>query len=335
MNKPDIEKFKANRKKIITILIIIILLITAWYLFGQGLFNSGKITATGTIEANTVKITASIPGELGDIFYNEGDKVIKNDVIGKIKRDDLVAIKNQNDAAVEKAKIGYSQVSSVGNLATLNSAQSSANSALDNLNKAEADFNRIKALYNQGAVSLSDLEKYETLYKVSAENYDSALGNLNSLKSSGGVKAQIGSASSDIDKAQAALAAAVAQLDQLTLKAPIDGIVILKNYEKGEYIGTGMSIATVADLENLWIKVYVTTEELPTIKMGQQVKFTVSGYNKEFIGKITFISDKGEYTPKTILTVNERANVVFAVKISTDSQGGVLKPGMPADAIFN
>lgn len=335
MKKPDIAKLKANRKKIMPILIIIILLITAWYLFGQGLFSSGKITATGTIEAITVKITASIAGELGDIFYNEGDKVKKDDVIGKIKRDDLVAVKDQNDAAVEKAKIGYVQVSSVGNLATLNSAQSSANAALDNLNKAESDFNRIKALYNQGAVSLSDLEKYETSYKVSLENYDSALGNLNSLKSSGGVKAQIGSASSDIDKAEATLAAANAQIDQLTLKSPIDGIVILKNYEKGEYIGTGMSIGTVADLEKLWIKVYVTTEELPNIKMGQEVKFTVSGYNKEFVGKITFISDKGEYTPKTILTVNERANVVFAVKISTDSQGGVLKPGMPADVIFN
>jgi HlyD family secretion protein len=334
MKKPDMEKFKANRKKIIPILIVIILLLTAWYLFGQGLFNSGKITATGTIEANTVKITAIIPGELEDVFYNEGDKVKKDDVIGRIKRDDLVAVKDQNDAAVEKAKIGYSQVSSVGNLATLNAAQSSANAALDNLNKAESDYNRIKALYNQGAVSLSDLERYETTYKVSLENYDSALGNLNSLKSSGGVKAQIGAASSDIDKAEATLAAANAQIDQLTLKSPIDGIVILKNYEKGEYIGTGMSLGTVADLENLWIKVYVTTEELPNIKMGQEVKFSVSGYNKEFIGKITFISDKGEYTPKTILTVNERANVVFGVKISTDSQGGVLKPGMPADVVF-
>jgi HlyD family secretion protein len=334
MKKPDMEKFKANRKKIIPILIVIILLLTAWYLFGQDLFNSGKITATGTIEANTVKITAIIPGELEDVFYNEGDKVKKDDVIGRIKRDDLVAVKDQNDAAVEKAKIGYSQVSSVGNLATLNAAQSSANAALDNLNKAESDYNRIKALYNQGAVSLSDLERYETTYKVSLENYDSALGNLNSLKSSGGVKAQIGAASSDIDKAEATLAAANAQIDQLTLKSPIDGIVILKNYEKGEYIGTGMSLGTVADLENLWIKVYVTTEELPNIKMGQEVKFSVSGYNKEFIGKITFISDKGEYTPKTILTVNERANVVFGVKISTDSQGGVLKPGMPADVVF-
>jgi HlyD family secretion protein len=178
------------------------------------------------------------------------------------------------------------------------------------------------------------LERYETTYKVSLENYDSALGNLNSLKSSGGVKAQISSASSDIDKAEAALDAANAQIEQLTLKSPIDGIVILKNYEKGEYIGTGMSLGTVADIENLWIKVYVTTEELPNIKMGQEVKFTVSGYDKQFVGKITFISDKGEYTPKTILTVNERANVVFGVKISTDSQGGVLKPGMPADVVF-
>ncbi|MEI8215739.1 MAG: efflux RND transporter periplasmic adaptor subunit [Eubacteriales bacterium] len=335
MKKPDIEKIKANRKKIIPIVVILVLLIIGWYAFGNVLFQSGKITATGTIEAKTVKITASIPGEIADIFYNEGDKVKINDVISNIKRDDLVAARDQNAAALSKARLGYSQVSSAGNLATLNAAQASANAAQETFKKAEADYNRIKSLYNQGASSLSELERYETAYKVSSENYNSALGNLNNLRSSGGVKAQIGLASTDIDRAVAALMGSNSQLEQLVLKSPIDGIVILKNYEKGEYVGTGMSVATIADLENLWIKVYVTTEELPKIKLGQEVKFTVSGYNEEFTGKISFISDKGEYTPKTILTVNERANVVFGVKIATTSQGGVLKPGMPADVVFN
>ena len=335
MKKPDVEKIKAHRTKIIPIVLLAIILIAlAWYYLANGLFASSKVTATGTIESKVVKITAGIPGEIQDIYYNEGDKVKKNDVISKIRREDLVAIKNQNEAALAKAKLGFSQASSTGNLAQLNSAQSVANAAKDTLDKAESDFNRIKSLYNQGATSLSELERFETAFKVSSENYNSALGNLNSLKSAGGVSAQIGAASSDIDKAEAVLQGAKAQLEQLTLKSPIDGIVIAKNYEKGEYIGAGMSVATIADLDNLWIKVYITIEELPKVKLGQEVKFTVSGYNQEFTGKVSFISDKGEYTPKTVLTVNERANVVFGVKISTDSQGGVLKPGMPADVII-
>jgi HlyD family secretion protein len=68
--------------------------------------------------------------------------------------------------------------------------------------------------------------------------------------------------------------------------------------------------------------------------LGQTVRFTVSGYKDTFEGKVAFISDKGEYTPRTVLTVNERANIVFAVKIETSSNNGVLKPGMPADVVF-
>jgi len=334
MKKPDIEKIKANRKKIIPIVVILILMLIGWYVFGNMFFQSGKITATGTIEATTVKVTARVPGTIESIEFKEGDKVMAKDVVAKINRADIVAQVAMNEAAFTKAKYGLAQVSSSTQLSQLESAGALASAMNATYKKAEADYNRIKALYNQGASSLSEMERYQTAYQVSRDNYLSAQGQLNALKSSGGVSAQVGSAQADVDKAQAALDSALFQLNDLTLASPIDGILTSRNYEPGEYVGAGLALATISDLENLWIKVYVTTTELPGIKLGQTVRFTVSGYKDTFEGKVAFISDKGEYTPRTVLTVNERANIVFAVKIETSSNNGVLKPGMPADVVF-
>jgi len=97
---------------------------------------------------------------------------------------------------------------------------------------------------------------------------------------------------------------------------------------------TGAAVLTVADLKNLWIKVYIPTDDLPAIKLNQRVRFTVSGESRTFKGTVIEIASKGEFTPKSIQTKKERTNVVFGVKIRVDDRSGVLKPGMPADAVF-
>ncbi len=334
MHKPNFSKVKANRKKLGGLVFVLAITAVLWFAFGQNLFPSSKITATGTIEGTTVKVTASLPGILETINYNEGDKINKTDVIAEIKREDISALLIMNEAALAKAKYGFAQVSSSTKLQQMESAGAMAGAANETFKKAESDYNRMKALFNQGAASLSELERYQTAYKVSQDNLLSAQAQLNTLKSSGGVSAQVGSAQADVDKAQASLDSAKSQVRDLTLTAAIDGVLTTKNFEPGEFVGQGLAVATITDLENLWIKVYVTTTELPKIKLGQTVQFTVSGYQEQFEGRISYISDKGEYTPKTVLTVNERANVVFAVKIETGSNGGVLKPGMPADVVF-
>ena len=97
----------------------------------------------------------------------------------------------------------------------------------------------------------------------------------------------------------------------------------------------GSSLGTIADLSHMWIKVYIPTDDLPGIKLGQKVHFTVSGDNHRYSGIVSHIASKGEFTPKTIQTPKERANVVFAVKISFTNKNGALKIGMPADVVFD
>jgi HlyD family secretion protein len=334
MHKPNFKEIKGTKIKFGILLFLILALLTLWYIISSGLFASSKITATGTIEATTVKVSSGAPGFIDKIFFAEGDKVQKGDVIATVIREDLRALLAQSEAALAKAKLGYEQVSSSTKLQQINGAEASADSAYQSMQKAEADYNRFKALYNQGASSLSELERYETAFNVSKDSYKTAQSQVNNLKSSGGVSAQVAIAQTEIDRANAVVDGVNAQIKDLTLTAPIDGVVTSKNYEEGEFLSSGMAVTTLADLEKLWIRVYVTTEELPLIKLNQKVTFTVSGYSDKFEGTIMAISDKGEFTPKTVQTVHERANVVFGIKIATTSYEGILKPGMPADVEF-
>jgi len=84
-------------------------------------------------------------------------------------------------------------------------------------------------------------------------------------------------------------------------------------------------------LTDLWIKIFISTDDLPKIRLGQEVSYSVSGLPETFTGTIVEIASQGQFTPKTIQTRQERTNIVYAVKVKIDSMDGILKPGMPAD----
>lgn len=101
-------------------------------------------------------------------------------------------------------------------------------------------------------------------------------------------------------------------------------------------MNAGASIATVADLSDCWVKVYVSPEELGRLRLGQCADVSIDGApNQVRPGRIKEIKDSAEYTPRQSITRNERANLVFAVKVAVSNEDGIMKPGMPADVIFH
>jgi Multidrug resistance efflux pump len=133
---------------------------------------------------------------------------------------------------------------------------------------------------------------------------------------------------------QAVVKATEAQLADLQIKSPIDGTIQAKDYEIGEYVTAGSTLATVVNLDQVWINVYIPTDDLPFIELGREANFTISGLDRVFTGTIAEIASQGEFTPKTIQTKRERANIVYKVKIAVDNPEGLLKPGMPADVMI-
>ena len=133
------------------------------------------------------------------------------------------------------------------------------------------------------------------------------------------------------------------QIDQLKDKEqragivnPINGTVLTKYAMEGEITSAGKALYKAADLSSLILRAYISGTQLPEIKLGQSVKVFIDAGEKkykEYVGTITMISDKAEFTPKTIQTKDERANLVWATKITVKNDG-FLKIGMYADIKF-
>jgi HlyD family secretion protein len=133
----------------------------------------------------------------------------------------------------------------------------------------------------------------------------------------------------------------IAQLDDQLAKSriinPMDGVVLVKYAEPGEITSFGKPLYKVADMTTLTLRAYVAGDQLPNIKLGQEVKVLIDvsdGKQQEYSGKIRWISSRAEFTPKVIQTKEERVNLVYAVKISVLNETGVLKIGMPAEVKF-
>ncbi|HQP48170.1 MAG TPA: efflux RND transporter periplasmic adaptor subunit [Spirochaetota bacterium] len=174
-------------------------------------------------------------------------------------------------------------------------------SARANLVNAIRNYKRIRNLYSSGSISKRDLDNAETAYDVARANLDQV----------------------------------AATIDNAVIYSPVDGTVLARNLEVGEMAFPGSSVLTVADLTKTWIYIYVSEKRLGHVKLGQKAEVMVDSFpGTRFAGSVIAISNKAEFTPKTIQTKDERVKLMFAVKIAVSNPDMKLKPGMPADAVI-
>ena len=120
------------------------------------------------------------------------------------------------------------------------------------------------------------------------------------------------------------------------IRAPIDGVVLLRAAEPGEITSAGGSLLVVANLDKMTLTVYVPEDQYGKIYLGQEYPITVDSFpNRVFMGKVTHISDEAEFTPRNVRTVQGRKNTVYAVRLTIPNPNHALKPGMPADVTLN
>jgi len=325
-------------KSIRPIVIVLVLLLAGgggWWVYRTNYAGrSQAILATGTIEGTSVELCAKTPGTISKLTVKEGDRVTQGQVVAEITRNDLVAQREQNAVALLKAEAQLRDLTSGARDQELEQARANVNIAQASYGQSAADLATRETLYQQGAVSKDVLDQYQLATELDQNKLDAAKAAL-SLLEDGSRPEVITAAREEVARNRAVLQASDAMLDDLKISSPISGIVDTKNYEQGEFAPQGAAVVTVVDLSDLWIKVYIPTDELPAVKLGQTAHFTVSGTDQVFTGTVSEIASKGEFTPKEIQTKEERANVVFGVKIRIDNQGGLLKQGMPADVTFD
>ena len=299
--------------------------------------------ATGTFEATEVTVSAKSTGELQRFEVTEGQEIDQNVVVGTIDAYQLKLQRQQLENTKEQLKANKKQ---------LNATRGATNSKQLDLEKqvasirqqianAQRERQRYNELVNDGAVPRKQLDdinyQIKVLEKQLAATQEQIRSNNASLKEqSQGITAQM----EGIDAQQLTVESQKAQLDDQIansdIKAPITGSVLEKYVERGEYVTIGKPLFKMADTQNMFIRAYVTSAQLKDIKVGQQVKVFAdygNGQKKSYDGTVTWISSRSEFTPKTILTDDERADLVYAVKIAFKNDGYV-KIGMYGEVKF-
>lgn len=338
MNKEKIARFwkeGPGRKKILAPIVLALALLSMagywlWHTYGGA---TTAIQATGTIEATTVELNAKVAGTIKTFQVKAGDRIKLGQVVAELTRNDLVAQGERDRLSVLKAESTLNDLKSGARSQERNEAVANVNIARENYVRANDDYIRYESLLKAGAISQVDFEKARTAMEIARNQLQAVEARL-SLIEEGSRPEIIRSAEAEVERSKAILKATEALLEDLQVISPLDGEVITKNYQEGEYVQMGASLATAVKSNDLWIKVYIPTDDLPHIRVGQRASFSVSGLSRTFEGIVEEIAAKGEFTPKTIQTKKERTNVVFGVKIRVSSEDGVLKPGMPADVTF-
>lgn len=326
------NKAKA-RIRIAAIIIVVAMAIgmAGYKLYGR---TETGITATGTIEVTKTDITPKVGGYLGELNIREGDTVRVGQIIAKIDRPDLKAQLLRDEAALAKSKAQLRDLEQGARIQELQEAAANLAAAKSQAEKASADYSRYSRLFRDGAISTQQLDNSRSAHEVAGNSLLAAQSRY-SLLQAGTRPETIEAQRLEVERSKAVLESSVTQLSDTTVSSPLSGRVLSKNYEKGEYVNAGAAIATVGDMRDCWVKIYVATEQLGRIRLGQAVKVKIDAYpDKVFRGEIKEISQNAEYTPRQSITQRERANMVFAVKVRIDNAEESMKPGLPADVVI-
>jgi len=169
-------------------------------------------------------------------------------------------------------------------------------------------------------------------YDLSQAQVATTQARLNELEA-GPTDEEVAVAQATVHQAQASVQLVDVEIAQLTLTAPIDGVVTNRNTHQGETVAAGYPLLTIANLEEVRLVIYVPEDQVGRIRIGQEVEVRVDSFpDRAFEGQVLSIGGKAEFTPRNVQTQEERVNLVFAVKMSIPNLDSALKPGMPADA---
>lgn len=298
-------------------------------LFSSCKDHKNNYDASGTFEATETIIPAEANGIIEALNVHEGQTLDSGMVIGYIDTTQLYLKKKQLEAQVKA--MGYKLPDIAAQTAQFNQQAAVTQSDLDYLlnekkrteNLVKADAATPKQLDDINAKIATAKEQIKAIYKQGAAQ-ESAL------------NTQRAGISADVQPLYFQIGQLNDQLEKSKIINPVNGTILTKFAQENEMATIGKPLYSIADLSTIILRAYITGNQFSAIKLRQKVKVIVddtSGKTKNYEGTIEWISDKAEFTPKTIQTKDERANLVYAVKIRVKNDG-YLKIGMYGEVEF-
>jgi HlyD family secretion protein len=291
--------------------------------------HGSDFDATGTFEANETIVSSEMPGKLIAFNVDEGMQLAKDSVIGMVDATNINLQQEQVEASINALNQKTADVSP--QIRLLQDQLAVQQSQLNNLLH---EHSRIENLVKADAATGKQLDDINAQIDVARKNMSVTEQQINVQKNN--IATQNRSILSEAEPLRKRVAQLKDQAGRANIVNPVSGTVITKYAETGEITSAGKALYKIADLTSLNLRAYVTGIQLPKIKLGQQVKVMIDDGKKkykEYNGTIIWISDKAEFTPKTIQTKEERANLVYAIKVKVVNDG-YLKIGMYGEVKF-
>jgi HlyD family secretion protein len=294
--------------------------------------KNSKITASGTIEAKEVRVSSKASGEIIELPVEEGELVKQGETLASIDHTLIDLQLGQAKAGVDLAEAQLQLLVKGARTEDIIQAQEQLNQASENLKRAEEDYKRIKELYQSGSAAQKQYEDADTRYALAKAQHNMAGQTLAKLKNFARPE-EIKAAVARLDQAKYGVKILEKLIADCTIVSPVSGVITEKLAEKGELAGQNTTLFIISDLSTVYLTIYVPEPDLGRIKIDDSASISVDTYpGKSFKGKIVYISQTAEFTPKNIQTKDERVKLVYGIKIEIDNADGVFKPGMPADA---
>ena len=266
-----------------------------------------KLWGSGVLEAEQVLVSSTMGGRLLLRTVEEGDLVEEGALIALVDTIALVEVRNL-------ATVGL-----LGIAVERRQADNILETAMERLIQAIRNRDRIRVLVESDAATQSQLDDMESAVVLAGKQVDSAETSLEAFP----VREH---------EIELRLASLKRQIGECSLTAPRSGTVLSVFVEPGEVIAPGRGVVTIADLEELYVRVYVPAPLVGRVRLGGGALVTVDSFpDRTFPGRVVHIADEAEFTPRNVQTPEARADLVFAVKVAVANKEGLLKIGLPAD----
>lgn len=323
-------------KRRLPILILLIAVAAAGYYFYMR--NGGddqprnRLTLSGNIEAHESLVGFKVQGRIAELPVQEGQWIEKGALLARLDDRDL-----RQQVAVEAATVRVREANLQLTLAgprsqEIEMAEQTLADAEADLELKKLDYDRAVTLLKKDVISQQDHDRAKTQLDRAQATYKRAAERLSELRA-GTRQEEIAIARANVAQAREAVEMSQVRLSFTELRAPATGVILVRQGELGEVVSVGSPVVTLADLDNVWLRAYVPETDLGRIRHGQQVAVRTDTFpGKTYRGRISFISQRAEFTPKTIETHKERVTLVYRIKIDLENPNHELNPGMPADA---
>jgi HlyD family secretion protein len=322
-------------KRALPFLLLIVVGAAAFHFYPQWFGErpvANELKLSGNIEAHESLVSFKVTGRIVDLPVEEGQAVKGGVLLARLDSDDY-----RQQVAMDKATAHVRDSQLALGLAgsraqDIEESKQSMVDAKADLEQKKKDFERYEALSEKDEIPAQTRDQAATNLIRAQAAYDRAQ-QIYSEIVEGTRKEELAVERANLHQAHESLDMSRIRLNYTELRAPFDGVILERQAELGEVVSPGTPIVTLADLDHLWVRVYVPETDLGQVRWGQEVTVRTDTYpNKNYHGRVSFISSEAEFTPKSVETEKERVTLVYRVKVDVDNSNYELKPGMPADA---